>query len=58
MGEARDETAEELAGSILDLLAKLDDAGLSPSDRQIVRYVRYMVEQVAVSVATRRERAA
>jgi hypothetical protein len=40
------------------MLAKLDDAGLSPSDRQIVRYVRYMVEQVAVSVATRRERAA
>jgi hypothetical protein len=58
MGEARDETAEELVSSILDLLAKLDDAGLSPSDRQIVRYVRYMVEQVAVSVATRRERAA
>jgi hypothetical protein len=58
MGEARDETAEELVSSILDLLAKLDDAGLSPSDRQIVRYVRYMVGQLAVSVTARREHAA
>jgi hypothetical protein len=58
MGEARDETAEELVSSILDLLAKLDDAGLSPSDRQIVRSMQWLGGQLRVSVTARKDVAA